>query len=189
VLYGVDPGYTRVAVSCPETRELSLIKLDATLDTHERLQTLLHWYSAMVPPDATVVCEAPIVGASGNAQTAVKLAMVVGALASARRTVLAAPSSWKKAVVGHGHASKSDVRAWLTQHHPALAQACGASQDLVDACCVGFYGHGLASEGLLQEHPGHRLLRAGGGPAHDEGGGGLGPGGLRELPCAACLLG
>lgn len=90
-----------------------------------------------------VVIEAPIVGASGNGQTAVKIAMAVGAIAAGFSCPvdLKAPASWKKEVIGHGHASKADVESFLRAHHPEITEVCSSYPakdrvDLYDAACL-----------------------------------------------------
>jgi Holliday junction resolvasome RuvABC endonuclease subunit len=90
-----------------------------------------------------VVVEAPIVGASGNAQTAMKIAMAVGAVAAGFECPvhLVAPATWKKEICGHGHSSKVDVVTFLAERHPDIfaivaGHKSADRQDLVDAACL-----------------------------------------------------
>lgn len=95
--------------------------------------------------------ERPIVGRPhGNTRTAVGQALSAGAVTSqlfpfGSFTQIENSSTWKKELCGHGHSGKADVRAWLEAHHPALAEACGEDQDLVDAHCIALWAASLAS--------------------------------------------
>lgn len=48
--------------------------------------------------------------------------------------------TWKKQVVGSGHASKEDIKNYIHVTHPAYAPLCGDDQDKYDATCIGLYG-------------------------------------------------
>jgi hypothetical protein len=140
VIYGVDPGVAKLAVVCPETCETFELKLKTTTP---RRHLLMHeWLLERVPGGGHLWIETPIQGASGDVLTCIRIAETVG-------TVLATYlgdvdevnlTTWKKAVIGHGHADKDAINVWLAEHHPALAEACQGSQDLRDAACVGLYG-------------------------------------------------
>lgn len=47
---------------------------------------------------------------------------------------------WKKEVLGHGNASKVEVRDYIQDTHPDYAPLCGEDEDLYDACAIGLYG-------------------------------------------------
>lgn len=109
-----------------------------------------------------IAVEAPIVGMSKNAQTAVHMAMMAGAISAGvapstgRRgpvVEFVAPSSWKLAVVGHGNASKHDVADWLRATHQTIyAGLCDSrgkpDQDQVDAYCLALHAcHKLGGAG------------------------------------------
>jgi len=51
------------------------------------------------------------------------------------------PGTWKKAVLGNGHASKDDIKAWAVR---ALGLIDGQEQDAYDAACIAQFGR-LAS--------------------------------------------
>lgn len=139
MIYGVDVGMRRVAVVGPST--LGAYELVLPPSTPNFRRVIAEWIRETVPSGHTLWIEAPIAGLSGNVQTAVKIAMTVGAvLTYDGDTELVAPSSWKKAVIGHGHADKAATAAWLDEYRPALAKACQGSEDLRDAACVGIYG-------------------------------------------------
>lgn len=87
------------------------------------------------------VIEAPIMGGSMNARTAVGMGMVAGALASladrhnSTTIAIVPPSSWKKQVVGGGAATKEQVGLWLQEHHPQIWSGCH-DEDERDAACM-----------------------------------------------------
>lgn len=178
-MYGVDIGARRLAVVDPATLTVLVYKVKATTP-HTEVFELAEWFAANVDPAASVCIEAPIVGASGNAQVALRLAMTVGGLLGRHPgpAFLIAPSTWKKEVVGHGHASKPDVRAWLEANHPALAAACENDQDAIDATCValcGLSGAGLAPRSVVRRRSRQRLLRLQRDGADEPVGSGQGP--------------
>ena len=49
-------------------------------------------------------------------------------------------ATWKKDVVGDGHASKDAVRDYIHVTHPGYAPVCGDDQDVYDAACIALYG-------------------------------------------------
>lgn len=154
MIYGVDVGMRRLAVASPDAGIFEKIDLGRKIgDRRQELLILSNWFDELIMPGADVWVESAIMGGAGNVQTAVKLAMTVGVLYASpgpatMQTV--APSSWKAAVCGHGHASKDDVRAWVETHLPASATACADIEDLFDATCIAVYGR-LATQGELGE--------------------------------------
>jgi hypothetical protein len=177
---GIDVSTRHIAIACPrakwarkvhrtvrgspltEAAELAGLARDALADRFGRL------------PGLFVFVEAPVLAGARNIQTTVRLAIVTGALGQALggNARLVPVSSWKKAVVGHGNATKADVAEWLALHEEGLAALCGRDQDLVDATCVALYGAGveLAGPGSLSElGPRAFLPRAGRKPPEGSG--------------------
>lgn len=167
--WGVDVGMRRLAVACPETGEVHVNVLRVSDRRDLELHTLQAWVGRIIPPGSRVWCEAqfqmPRLG-----QTGIKLAMTAAVvLASAVEHggtgTLVPPSSWKAEVVGHGGADKDRIRDWLTEHHPALAEACAGDQDAFDAACLGLYGQhvvaGLVSASPVRRRRPRNVLRGG----------------------------
>lgn len=48
--------------------------------------------------------------------------------------------TWKKQVLGNGHATKDDIRDYIRVTHGLYAPLCGDDQDRYDACCIALYG-------------------------------------------------
>ena len=168
---GVDVGMRRLAVCCPESGLVDTIDLGKKVNPRRDLElhVLQAWAGRVIPPGSRVWCEAQF-QMPGLGTTGIKLAMTAAVvLASAVEHggtgTLVPPASWKAAVVGHGGADKARVRAWLLEHHPALAAACGEDQDLTDAACLGFYGRsvvaGLVPPGKLPRRRSRHVLRPG----------------------------
>jgi Holliday junction resolvasome RuvABC endonuclease subunit len=72
-----------------------------------------------------IALESPIVGATGNLQTTIKLAMVAGAVMAYLveqnlPVILVPPGTWKKTAVGNGAASKEEVRTWACATWPHM---------------------------------------------------------------------
>ena len=81
-----------------------------------------------------------------NTRTAIGQAMSLGALLSqvpGSIHPIDSPGTWKKELIGHGNAKPAEYRAWLTEHHPALASLCGEDEDLAAAHCIALWA-GLA---------------------------------------------
>lgn len=148
--WGIDPKLRGIAVCCPDLELWEEVNVEAS-DRGSEIWDLVGWFKGMpIEAEDIVAIEAPIAGASGNVQTAVGIAVTVGAVLAETRGwgFLVAPASWKAAIVGHGHADKPDIRAWLEASDPQAAQACGRSKDLVDATCLAFYAEYRYRTGL-----------------------------------------
>jgi Holliday junction resolvasome RuvABC endonuclease subunit len=65
---------------------------------------------------------------------------VMAYLASHVSVHLVNVGTWKKHVVGDGHANKDSVKDYIHVTHGAYAPLCGDDQDLYDACCIALYG-------------------------------------------------
>lgn len=82
--------------------------------------------------------EEPVVAGARNIRTSLQMAQVCGVVLSALNGEVVPVSTWKKAVVGKGNASKDEVKEWLfnsKRDFPASAK-----QDHIDATCIRIYG-------------------------------------------------
>lgn len=97
-------------------------------------------------PDVNVAAyiESPVVGRGGVRTTMVQCWTAGAILAALHRheipVGLANVSSWKKAVVGHGRASKEDVAKVVELRWPAIYEEAAGSQDVLDATCIAHFG-------------------------------------------------
>lgn len=120
---------------------------------HVELMTLVDWFAELVPPDAVVWIENPLLsgGMARNVHATTGLAETKGALLGIRRTGAmhsVSTMTWKAAVIGHGHASKDDIKAWVEARFPAGAEACAGIEDRYDATGIARYGE-LVAEGWV----------------------------------------
>ena len=155
---GVDVGYRKIAVSCPEAGWVSSIdfKPRKSMSRREEIIKLTSFMADVTKMmfidkpswSYMAIVEAPVVAGARNLQSTIKVAKTVGLV----ETLLAphvsdihavAVSSWKSKVVGHGHASKEDVVTWVDAHLPEMTGLCSGSQDLYDATCIALYGETL----------------------------------------------
>jgi Holliday junction resolvasome RuvABC endonuclease subunit len=135
----------------------------------KELTTLMEMVGRHIHDSNYVFVEEALVGR--GIKTSLQISQTVGAILaeSASRGVHSEPvnvSSWKKAVVGSGNASKDTIRLWLNSHHEPYAAACGNDQDQFDAVCIALFGastissydhtraHGLAEEAGGPDIPG-----------------------------------
>lgn len=154
MIYGCDVGIRRLALSRPATGFVACLRLKGrgAADPVADIPILSSWLAQNVDPDALLVLEHMYVGNNLNMGTAIKLAMIAGAVISSHtpgQSMQVAQSTWKKAVIGTGRADKPAIRDWLAAEHPALAASCEDDQDLFDATCLGIYGH-LFTETALE---------------------------------------
>ncbi len=89
---------------------------------------------------AWIYIETPVMGV--NAKALRDQAFVVGMLRhelwlNDLWNSLVDNGTWKKAVLGNGHASKEEIAQYAVQRFPQLA---GESQDIMDAACIALFG-------------------------------------------------
>jgi Holliday junction resolvasome RuvABC endonuclease subunit len=102
----------------------------------------------------SMVCvEYPFV--ASNRRTSIRMAMVAGvclnwAIAQGADAFFAEPTAWKRATVGHGHASKSIVMSWLRSMHPSLDQV-WTNDDEADSLCMALYASALMRSAHLNK--------------------------------------
>ena len=95
------------------------------------------------------VVEDPVLAGRRNLQTYKRIAMTAGVVHGMQfPSYSVSVSSWKKATVGSGNASKDEVKAWLDAHYPDLAKLCAGKQDLYDAAAIALYGRQAMEAGL-----------------------------------------
>lgn len=156
---GIDLGIRKLAYAIWTDGELHLTgayEAEAGFRQGE-LHKIAEYMLALVESfeeDLLIVIEEPLVG--NNVKYSMKISQTYGAVLAALdwddMEVIAAPvGTWKKQVVGNGHASKEEIKNYLgvvNERYPAM---CGHDQDQYDAACIGLYGVMLSAraEGLL----------------------------------------
>ena len=155
IVIGVDPASARVAFVALRGREfftMAATKLGKTggeacaaawMTTHDFLDQLP--WPVTEPIQAYV--EWPVLGRGGFRSTMVQ-AFTSGAIQGALHgrgcvTQGANVSSWKKAVVGKGNATKEDVGRSIQLRWPSLYAEVAGDQDLTDASAIAIYGKQL----------------------------------------------
>ena len=143
---GVDLGIHKVAIFCWDGDLPHAVAWTAP-DGFSRA-TQLHHLAGYVHDIATtfdidsVWIEDTLVG--NNIKYSLQLTEVRGAVMAAMRmhvdVRVVNVATWKKDVVGDGHASKDAVRDYMHVTHPDYAALCGDDQDLHDAACIALYG-------------------------------------------------
>lgn len=129
----------------------SMILSKIHAQTVEMMFALQHGY-----PDEEVMvfCEEAVAAGARNLRTYAQLAMAVASILTATtlytpKCYLVPVSKWKQGTVGSGTAGKDVVTLWLNRVYPSYAARCGASQDLVDACCIARYGLTVVADSAL----------------------------------------
>lgn len=108
-----------------------------------------------------IVIEEPLVG--NNAKYSMKISQAYGAVLAGTayyerrhgaRVIPAPVGTWKKQVVGNGHASKEQIRKHISEVSERYADMCDEDQDQYDATCVGIYGCLVTAraDGLLERN-------------------------------------
>lgn len=166
--YGVDLGTRRIALACPEVGLVWHAHTTSAADMRRypseaeagrelgrrTLETLAEWnFWHGLADDRLFICERPFAGHRVmNIRTAIGQGVSAGAAVGqlpGRLLMLDSPGSWKKALCGNGSADKDEIRAWIEQHHPALAAACNGVEDCYDAVGIALAGPELAPDGDL----------------------------------------
>jgi hypothetical protein len=171
-VYGVDLGTRRIAVACPDIGLVWSVDLatgtgstankrrwpgefDAGMELGRRVGNyLIDWENGEYDftGESLFVAERPFLRrARPNVKTLTGMALSAGGAMSQMpgRVVFLEPSLWKKALLDNGNASKDDVRAYVEQCHPALAEACGGDENRYDAVGIAFGGAALARASRL----------------------------------------
>jgi len=146
---GVDYGVRRIAYAHPNKMVFAELLLTEKNDV-KNLLTLSEWLKNQITATRPelIVIEQAIQGASRNIRTGISMGMVSGALALTAQqvesdVVFIGPSSWKKAVIGHGHSDKEAIAKWLSAKYPKYYERCKQlkqPQDAIDATCMALYG-------------------------------------------------
>lgn len=145
-IIGIDPSSKKIAFC---TTEGSLVSMHTT----SLPEGVLHAAGVAFEeaflffcklPKAKIFMEAPVMGP--NAHSTIIQAQVGGAvLAAAHRAELDVElvnvNSWKKQVVGNGHAKKPEVSKWLEENWPKAYNLAAGDQDLIDASAINRYGY------------------------------------------------
>jgi len=144
---GIDLGISKVAWSIWE--EDVLVGTHAFISTHShrpwQLRECARHISLMnqrLMPDHIWI-EDTLIG--NNKKYSIKLSQTMGAVLSEiyrshDKIFTVNVSTWKKEVIGSGHASKEDIQSYLYSRDSAYAVLCGNDQDRFDAACIGYYG-------------------------------------------------
>lgn len=147
---GIDLGIAKVAYSqWVGNRLVQVSAMDVSFNTSRvyQLTNIRLTTEAMVlkcRPDYVFI-EDVLIG--NNRKYSIKLAQTMGAVLAGMPYTEVPPqvipvnvSTWKKEILGNGHASKEDIRNWLTAYNSAYAELCDGDQDQYDAACIGLYG-------------------------------------------------
>jgi crossover junction endodeoxyribonuclease RuvC len=155
VVLGIDPGtavtgygvITRTHTGAVTLRECGVIKTSAERPLIERIRDLYDATAALIERHAPVAVSVEDVFQGKNAQSALKLGHARGAilLAAAHASVAVAeyaPREIKKAVVGHGGATKDQVGFMVQQQlrlksAPAPADAADGVAAALCHCMIG----------------------------------------------------
>ena len=151
-LLGIDLGIRKIAITCHADDVLVWADVhdtpeDMSRDLQLRELGMFAAEIAALHAAEAVWIEDTIIG--NNRKYSIALAQTMGAvLASLAQLRLSIGTdvrqvdnrTWKKHVVGKGHATKEEIRDYIHVTHGAYAPLCGDDQDLYDAACVGLYG-------------------------------------------------
>lgn len=147
-IWGVDPASKKIAMftvpvdDLVRTEFIEVKKSDRNLELVSLRDHIE--FNLLYDTDPILYVEEPVVAGARNIRSTILIAETVGMILALRAKVHMVPvSSWKKATVGNGHATKEDVAQWLAEEHPDYAKHCGSNQDLIDAAAIYIYGRGM----------------------------------------------
>jgi Holliday junction resolvasome RuvABC endonuclease subunit len=148
VIWGIDLGVRSVHLAGFDGDDLVYLE---SIETPKRvvrsleLDTLGKRAKEFIDSEDDVFVEKPPFAGPKNVATFGELHQVYGTMLSHVGGREAIVTAWKKDVVGHGMATKSDVSLWLQDHHEPYSRQCGGDQNLVDAVCIALYGRHVVS--------------------------------------------
>ena len=168
IAIGVDIGIHRIAMAVPEAGWYGQIDLAGAYigrrDTE--LRELQRWVRTRVmtrgvTPVAFI--ERPFLsGSAANPTTTIGMAETVGIIRASviwtAPSTMVNPSSWKKALVGKGNATKEEARYWL-EDTIGKEKVDSMSEDEVDAMCIGYYGQGVIDGEISLPQPAAKKRR------------------------------
>jgi len=151
---GIDLGIAKAAYSVWE--DDILVKTDAKASASGYRTTQLYDISHFLVTEINLIqpnviwIEDILIG--NNRKYSIKLAQtmgaVLGALGRARyenEVFSVNVSTWKKEVIGNGHAKKEDIQNYIWNRDSAYSVLCDGDQDRFDAACIGYYGVVIAN--------------------------------------------
>lgn len=151
IVVGIDPSSKKLAlcIDGPKNYQFHTIRLPAGLylaagaayrEVFSCLDELGHY------DKVSVYMESPLVGVGGVHSTIIQSQVggaVVAAVSNSLRPTklyMVNVGTWKKKVVGNGHAKKPEVAEWLEKNWPEAYHEAAGDQDLIDAACINRYG-------------------------------------------------
>ena len=149
---GIDLGIRKIACAALDGEALvhaEAYEVDAELPRDLQLRSLAAYAhdAAQLANADSVWIEDTIIG--NNRRFSIRLAETKGAVMAGLSSLrlqhgtdirLVDNNTWKKVVVGQGHATKDQVKDYINVSRGAYAPLCGDDQDLYDAACIGLYG-------------------------------------------------
>lgn len=147
MIWGVDPASKKIAMFTDDEGFVRNHVIEVRKsDRNTELMSLRAQMEDILLYDRgpIIYCEEPVLAGARNIRSTILVAETVGMILSLNAEVRVVPvSSWKKATVGNGNATKDDVTRWLNREHPEYAGHCRESQDLRDAAAIFIYGRSV----------------------------------------------
>lgn len=159
---GIDVGKSRLAYAWPAWKLAGSIDYASQkLPRHVELRRLQDWLLARLPIGAQLWIDRPLFAGTGT-ESGARLTETVTAVLTTQEWYLAPKiifsQSWKSQVLHKRDASKDEIKAWLTEQHPMLAERC-STEDEYDAMVIGLYGQGRSEGVILAPEPPKRKVR------------------------------
>lgn len=154
IVVAVDPKSRKMAIVYGDSEpEMRIISTDSD-DHYDRMFVFQEKFQDFFKTldEFVLFIEQPLVG-RGGVHTTLVLAqsaapVVLSALSCGSNGVYDVNvGTWKKAIVGHGNASKDEVGEWLRDNRPSIYELTEGDQDLIDASCIWLYGQGVLARG------------------------------------------
>lgn len=145
---GIDPDTKAITYAIVDTAAPGIVHIGRVAAkgrrAEDRFRGLILFFRNALPEFDTcdwIYLEKPMVGP--NKKAIIDQAIVIGAIRALlylrnRLHSLVDPGTWKKAVLGNGHAPKEEIKAWALAHFKGLAD--DHPQDAYDAACIAAFG-------------------------------------------------
>jgi len=147
---GIDPDTKAITWAVTDTEAPGIVHVGRVeakgRRAEDRLCMLVDLFYHAIPEFDTcdwIYVERPVVVGGGarkiNRKAIIDQSIVVGAIRAllylrGQNHTLVDPGTWKRAVLGDGHASKEDIKRWALAHFKGLKD--DHPQDFYDAVCI-----------------------------------------------------
>lgn len=159
---GVDIGLRRLAIAWPYWGIASSFDMGKSSGRSRdwELRAMQKWLRTQAEDGPQLWIDQAF--AQASVAVAQRLTETIAAVMTAREwhrpPIVVHSMTWKSQVIGNHRADKDEIKAYLQEHHPKLAEKCH-TEDEHDAMVIGLYGKGRSEGVILAPVPKKKSVR------------------------------